>query len=68
MLRLTFDTAQHTAALSENGVIIADYQNVSTIKQKDDVYEIIVKHDNDMQAPVCKVPVVNTIMFLSHGY
>ena len=68
MLRLTFDTAAHTAKLLENGKVVADYQNVSTIKQKDDVYEIIVKQDNEVQVPVCKVPVVNTIMFLTHGY
>jgi len=67
MIRLNFDTTQHTAEISENNTIIAKYENVTTVRHQDKTYEVIVKLNNDVAAPVCKLPVEQTIYFLNHG-
>lgn len=67
MLRLTFNTTDKTVKITEDGTILAEYTAVPTVKVREGYYEVMQKDSTtitEVQIPVCRTPVANTLMFL----
>lgn len=68
MITLNFNTTTKQAVItSSNHIIIATYYDVPTVKPRDGFYEIMQKYSDagqDIQIPVCRLPIQNTIMFI----
>ena len=69
MITLTFNSTKKTVLVTdESQKIIADYSDVPTVKVREGYYEVMQKYTNDLgevQIPICRLPISNTIMFLS---
>ena len=69
MITLTFNSTKKTVLVTdESQKIIANYSDVPTVKVREGYYEVMQKYTNDLgevQIPICRLPISNTIMFLS---
>lgn len=68
MITLNFNTTTKRAVITDsNHTIINAYYDVPTVKPRDGFYEIMQKFSDagqDIQIPVCRLPIQNTIMFI----
>lgn len=69
MQTLVFNTTTKTIKLyegfnSDSGRMITMMENISTVKVREDFYEVMQKDEFDKIYPVLRVPIFNTNMFI----
>lgn len=69
MQTLVFNTTTKTIKLyegfySETGKVITMMDNISTVKVREDFYEVMQKDEFDKTYPVLRLPIFNTNMFI----
>ena len=68
MQALVFNTTTKTIELyegfSNEGKTILRMDNISTVKVREDFYEVMQKEEFDKTYPVLRVPILNTNMFI----
>ena len=67
MLKLTFNTTEKTVKITDEGTILGEYSSVPTVKVREGYYEVMQKDlttTMEVQIPVCRTPIANTLMFL----
>jgi hypothetical protein len=68
MITLTFNSTTKTVKIVLDGKSnIIEYQDVPTVKVREGFYEIMQKQTTtiEVQIPVCRLPISNTIMFIN---
>ena len=73
MITLKFNTTTKQVVIKDStNTIIGTYYDAPTVKPRDGFYEIMQKYSDagqDIQIPVCRLPIQNTIMFIKNkGY
>jgi hypothetical protein len=63
---LKFNTKKHTLDVVLTDGTNLSYEDVSTIKEGTNVYEVYQKQRDGLNAPIIKIPVTNTIVMYSH--
>lgn len=69
MEKLTFNTKKKQVSIKSYDILgtdLAQYENVHTVKPCDGYYEILTKDSSGKIAPVLRMPISNTIMFIEH--
>lgn len=68
MITLNFNTTNKTVKINHKGELtIHEYSDVPTVKVRDGFYEVMQKEVSNLgevQIPVCRLPIAQTIMFI----
>lgn len=69
MITITFNTTNKTVKiLNTVDKQIYEYSDIPTVKVREGFYEVMQKDSslsNDVQIPVCRLPISQTIMFIN---
>lgn len=64
MLTLTFNTTTKTVSVKESTTILYTFNDVPTVKVKEEGFYEIMQESGDSRIPVARFPIQKTIMFI----